>query len=237
MTAETIEIRRDCLAAPLRSDLIGIESVMLWPKDIKSRTEAEQAAVVAAGFEMAKGLNLGSDVLLELVGAAANAIPLREIHKWTTVTNGGPFVQGLIAGEILFQSTSRTATNSPDASMKRIVADVSKMYSAIWLVKPKTIENTVWPQYRSVAHLWAAHRHIVYEQLAAHGNSAAYPFPCSAANLSYFLAVAEEFRRLGETTKTKQAPGTVLRANESVRLPADLPLPKGELRFGAASAA
>jgi hypothetical protein len=237
MTGETIEIRLDCLAAPLRSDLIGIESVMLWPRDIKARTEAEQAAVVAAGLEMAKGLNWGSDALLELAGVAADAIPLREIHKWTTVTKGGPFVQGLIAGEILFQSVSRSVINSPDASMKRIVADVSKKFSAIWLVKPKTIENKVWPEYRSVAHLWASYRHFSYERLAVKAASHGCPFPCSVANLSLFLAVAEEFRKLGETTKTKQAPTTVLRANESVGLPAGLCLPRIKLGFDADTAA
>src|SRR5947209_5330193 len=113
MIGRVLDLRPDCLSAPVRFDLVALEAIMLWPKDDEARNEGEETATVAAGLETAKLLE--AEALQELAQFAAAAMPLSQIHKRTTVMKGGPFVQGLISGEILFLSLKRTSCGSVHA--------------------------------------------------------------------------------------------------------------------------
>jgi len=199
---------------------------MLWPNDAQLRTEAERTAEVQSGLELSD--LLGRSDLLALARRAAEAVPLTEVQNRVAANKGGPFVQGLIAGEILFLSLFRVKTGAPDAAMKRIVADIAKQVRAIWAIEPHTIENRVWKEYRCVSNFWAAHT-----QLASAGGRR-YPFPCALRDLGDFLGLAEAFRVAGESTKTKQSRAPVLRPGECIQLPADMQLPKFELRLSPA---
>jgi len=196
---------------------------MLWPNDAKLRTEAERTAEVQSGLEVSD--LLGRSDLLALAKRAGQSVPLTEVQKRITAKKGGPFVQGLIAGEILFSAWFRVKTGAPDAAMKRIVADIAKQVRAVWDIEPHTIENRVWKEYRCVSHFWAAHT-----QLASAGGRS-YPFPCALCDLGDFLGFAEAFRVAGESTKTKQSRATVLRPGECIQLPAGMQIPKFELQL------
>ena len=75
----------------------------------------------------------------------------------------------------------------------------------------KTIDNTIWPRFRCVAHLWAA-----YLWGAAPGDRT---FPCRLDRLADSLTVAEWFRAEGEGFRPKGSDRTVLSAAESWRMP------------------
>lgn len=223
MTNPILDLPLDCIVRPSRPDLIKIEAMMLWPDDPTMRAEAEQTSVATFAAEIAH--NLDDRMRLELVRVALAATPPRKIHERVTVEKGGPFVQGLVAGEILFFSLSRAALGLPDALMKCVLDDVAVKFSGVWMINKKTIENVTWPHYRPVAHFWAAYRSLVMK----HGPD--YVFPCGVNDLPIFLGLAESYRTLGEVTRTKQSPTTILRPSESVRLPPGLAVPGISLGF------
>src|SRR5215217_6481915 len=67
-------------------------------------------------------------------------------------------------------------------------------------ITEKTINDSIWPMYRSVAAYWAAYSVVGPE------------WPCTTSTLDKFLAIAEEFRRRGEATRGRQSPEpTILR--------------------------
>jgi len=83
----------------------------------------------------------------------------------------------------------------------------------------KTIDNEIWPTYRSVAPLWAAHLAMTAANLRG-------PFPCSPDELGVFLAVAEDYRKRGEAGKVPCSPQpTILRPGETVSAPPSIELP------------
>ena len=89
----------------------------------------------------------------------------------------------------------------------------------------KTIDNTVQPRYRSVAHFWAAYLDRSQETDST-------TLPCRGRDLPLFLATAEAYRRRGETIRSApQATTPVLRPGEAVMIPPALALPEIELIF------
>src|SRR4051812_3643815 len=111
-----LNLRTNCLSQPTRTDLIVIECTMLYPHpehQLDARTAAALAARVAAGLEV--GELMSKEELLELTRLAATAMPIDKIREQVAVRNGGPFVKGCIAGDILTLAIDRNASNSRDA--------------------------------------------------------------------------------------------------------------------------
>ena len=224
MMALSIELSSDCLASPLPCDQIAIGSMMLWPNDASARELAARSAMIAWKLENADHLERNS--LVQLAREAAAAMPLQDVRKLTAQENGGPYVMGSIAGDVLSLTISRVAVGAHGASMKRIFQEVAESWvEKCWPIDPKTIENEVWKSYRCVAHFWAAYWHCLKE----HQDKS--QFPCPLVHLPRFLGIAEAFRASGEATKTKQSPRTILLPNEPVRLPDRCKIPALELRF------
>jgi hypothetical protein len=99
MVGRILDITQGCLTDTLEVDLIGTAATMLFPNDEIKRIEAEQTLFVSNQVKITRLLDV--ETLRDLVPVAADALPLREIQKRTTVTKGGPFVRGLASGEVL----------------------------------------------------------------------------------------------------------------------------------------
>jgi hypothetical protein len=92
--------------------------------------------------------------------------------------------------------------------MGDIINDIAQQSSEHG-ISAKTINNTVWPRYRCVSHLWAAY--IGGPKKGC---------PCTEAELPDFLGAAEAFRLAGERTKAWKSPeDRILRPEEMARLP------------------
>jgi hypothetical protein len=103
-----------------------------------------------------------------------------------------------------------------------VMRDLAKRYRGRTATDSKVI-NEVWASFRCVSHFWATH--LFYRE---RGHLA---FPCALDRLPMFLAIADDFRRIGETTKSHPKAPSILIADETVQLPAGLALPKGGLQF------
>jgi len=224
-------ISQEQLSNPQRRDLIELECAMLYPKDEARRLEAERTARVQADREE----TLDGTTVRGLVDSAAEALPLRVIRSDLVKVRSSPVVWGMLSGEVLLLALMRAHRDAPDAYMKRVIADVASWYESLWEISAKSIENRVWSTFRSVAHYWAAHVYLKFHRVPGFGDNL--KFPCPANRMATFLAFAESLRRLGEATRLRQAPSTILRVHESVRLPDRLVLPQVQLDFTITKAA
>lgn len=215
---EIIPLDPHCIDNPVRLDLVALEGHMLWPADKKMRDEAMRSSAVE--FYKHYSSTLPATLLRDLVELAAGSIPIREIHNNVKA----PFVHGIIAGRILRHLVSAVAADkqSDQASMKWIIGSLSTEYYPEFRLSPKTIENSLWPNYRPVAHFWAA-----YVDFAVSRRDPV--FPCRLDRLPEFLGAAKAFGDAGETMQTYRSPGPILRASETVQLPKSVQVPKMNL--------
>ncbi|MDB5617433.1 hypothetical protein [Tardiphaga sp.] len=217
MKSQTLALRTGCLDDTSRLDLAVVEAHMLWPDDERARERSLETANVQ--FGVANSLNLPQYILAGLLPIAAEAAPLTELQEVAKK----PFFHGLIAGRVLYGAVRGAMAAADDRSMGRIYGDIAKSIPAAQRLSRKTIENKVWPKYRPVAHFWASY----VDHALAKGDTT---FPCSIGRLGEFLAVAQAFRRLGETTSTPQSPTTILRHYDAVGVPANLAVPEIPIR-------
>ena len=126
---------------------------------------------------------------------------------------------------ILLEAVGRHDIGSEDTGLTGIKCAMADRLGPGQRLSKKTIDNAVWPRFRPVANLWAAHNHRSRET----GNAM---FPCRVRDLDIFLAVAEAYRRRGEIVRSApQATTPVLRSGETVMIPPALALPEIELPF------
>ena len=124
--------------------------------------------------------------------------------------------RGLIAGGVFWELLNRIATKKPGGKNTSVYRDAPAMFELPKPISSKKIEDEIWRDFRSVAHLWAAFMALVAQR------DRATVFPSTLSDLPLFLGSAEYFRVKGETTKTKHRRDTILRPGNSVRLPPDL---------------
>jgi hypothetical protein len=222
-TSRMIDLGPECIDHPTRLDLAEIEAVMLWPN---SDVESDGAAATSASAYFIERHELFVDPVMSrcLAELAFRAKPLSDVQQSARPR----FVDGLIAGQILYLAFERSARKSRDASMSVIYADVVAYFEPARKIKTKTIENAIWKPYRPVAHLWAAF-------ITLHGKDKSYPFPCRAGDLPAFLGTAEAFRKWGEATKLRMSPTTVLRPGDAVTVPDNIRVPDFSLTLPAAA--
>jgi hypothetical protein len=220
MPAPQLELSDDCLSHPVPADLITLGANMLWPDDLDVRDRAVKSGHLKI---LISDWVIPQELAQQISSDALDATPMVAIQESAKL----PFVHGFIAGTILHTIVSEVAVekNSDRASMQRVIADLSKIFYPRWRLAPKTIENTVWPQFRKVAHYWAAYIQGTFSQPPE-------PFPCRLANLSGFLSTAEAFRHAGEATRTKRSPRPILLPSESVILSPNIVPKKFTLEFG-----
>lgn len=120
---------------------------------------------------------------------------------------------GIATGLTLAGVLHRRDTGHPRAQVGAVMELVAKRLAGVgdFKLTVKTMNNAVWPRYRSVAHLWAA-----YVQAALVNRDPI--FPCRLDRLADFLHVAEWFRAEGEGWRPKQSDRPVLDTAESWRL-------------------
>jgi hypothetical protein len=194
---------------PSRAHLSIIESWMLWPDDEAKRLDAYTSAVVSFGGDLKREGRLDHSTLEELFDLAENAKPLDQINELAK----SPLKQGLIAGNILIAAIQGRAKNGGQIKLGEINKKLTSLFASR-RGDNSSFVNTIWKQYRSVSHLWAAH--IKYTESGVDR----LVFPCDVKDVIKFLWLSEEWRKRGELTKTApRAPSTILRAGDAVRVP------------------
>jgi len=193
---------------------------MLWPHDPDMRERFRAAVVFDLAVDMVESVPAGTPAEIGEWSLMIRRAPSLEQFGEASKR---PFVHGMVAGERL-----REAIGFQDIE-RRTMADIDEALAVLlWRTQrlsAKTINNMVWPRYRSVAHLWAAYIHRTRET----GVDA---FPTSPTGLALFLAVADEYRRRGEVTRsTVKSPATILRAGDAVMTPDAIALPVVDLVF------
>src|SRR5262252_1732091 len=199
------------IAAPTRVDIAALEGVMLWPNNAEAQARALLAAICEYYRLRASADLLDRRDLLDLLEFQANAPRLAEI-TWSE-----RYIDGIRAGRYLMEVVARISLGQ-SIKMKTVATKVAALPPAI---NVHTFENRIWRDYRRVAHFWAAYLHRAKPQ----------PFPCALCDFREFIALAEGFRHLGETTNTKQS-RKILDAS-SVRPPGEVDiflLPEFELK-------
>jgi hypothetical protein len=82
-------------------------------------------------------------------------------------------------------------------------------------VSKSTIDNTIWPRFEPVAHLWCAHGLFFEDQT---------DLPCPTDKTPEFLKRAEEIRVIGESVRLKNSKHTLLRQTVTLRVPESISL-------------
>lgn len=211
-----------------RLTLAYIETVMLWPNDSEQRRLAFEAAhaahtlnVLGQAIAESAPIALFPDQLLPIAAGLAAAPPLKDMQS----SSMEPFVRGTVAGMIFGKALIDQETGDK-SGLQAIKADIIRRYKG----KPhfeklslSTVENLIWGVYRPVAHLWAAAITLA--------TAAPFAFPCSLPGLPSYLAVAENFRLKGESTRLRQSKGTLLEPGRTWTVPSGLPLPTIEAEW------
>jgi hypothetical protein len=219
MPADQLELSDECLSRPLPIDLITLGAHMLWPDDTDVRNDAIDSGQLKI---LISDWIVPQELVQQISSAALDATPIKVLQECAKA----PFVHGFIAGTILNHIIGEVAVdkNSERASIQYAISHLSKMFYPRWRLAPKTIENTVWPEFRKVSHYWAAY---VQETYSVRPES----FPCQQHKLSEFLSTAEAFRAAGEVTRTKRSGRPLLLPGECVGLPPKIVPPKISLQF------
>ncbi len=220
--ADYLELRDDCVAGPTRWDLAVIEARMLWPHDPETRDSYIGAVSVKLQVAAIDQVPLRKPTPTEVREFAEMVLTAPRIGDFTKAWQKA-VVHGAVAGKLLHEAVGLHEIGRENAGLGGIKSMLADRLGPGRHLSQKTIDNTIWPRYRAVAHFWAAH---CSEYTGSGG------FPCRTRDLALFLATAEAYRRLGETTRsTSKSPTTILRPGEAVMIPPTLALPEIALTF------
>jgi len=128
---------------------------------------------------------------------------------------------GMCSGRILRDSLAQANNSDGRDTHASVIGAVSSGLPPNWLrLKKKTLQNTKWPKYKRVSHLWAAYNDLSDE--FDHGDPPPTTNLITPPYLLRILSSAETFRRAGEVTHLpKSKIKTILDSNETVKLPPD----------------
>jgi hypothetical protein len=218
MSAESItgaviqlNLTKSCLATPSRGDLGEIGAAMLWPNDEAQRIRALLSwnfnQLVKNNALVLPKSQLEAQQLVNFARLTSSDDELNEATK-------APFRRGVVAGLLLHTAISNSVNKIYGPSQfARMKGKLAK--DGLFGEKPidvHTLDNSVWPKYRSVASLWAAYLAMRAEDQM--------PFPCHLDRIKDLLGTAIAFQRLGESARVKQSRWPVLRPGESISIPA-----------------
>ncbi len=220
--ADYLELRDDCLAGPTRWDLAVIEAQMLWPHDAATRSRYMSAVSTKLNVAAIDRVPLQKPTPTEVREFGEMLLTAPRIGDFTKAAQKA-FVHGAVAGKLLHEAIGLHEIGRENAGLGGIKSMLAACLGPGRHLSQKTIDNTVWPRYRAVAHFWAAH----FSEETDSG-----VFPCRTRELALFLATAEAYRRLGETIRsTSKSPTTVLRPGDAVMIPPTIALPEFALKF------
>jgi hypothetical protein len=149
-----------------------------------------------------------SDFFRDLFRTASGAKPLRMVQQ----ESYAPFVGGIIAGTILHHALGTAIERIKGNSVSYAVNELSRRLGSGY--SRATIHN-LWREFKTVSHYWAAYVSAAHPQ-----NRKSLAFPCTVDSLAHFLATADAFCRLGQTTRAWRSPkGTILNPDECLQLP------------------
>lgn len=218
-TTPTLDLDLSAADKPTRIHLIEIECLMLWPDDPIARAQAKDSMIVDASLAAANAGLLAPDAVLALANLAATTLPRATIDEW----RGERMERGRYSGQILFDAISKAVVGQ-DSSLGRIMSEVKQKYLGCEASTSKAVNTKIWHPFRPVAHFWAAHFCYAIRGIDA--------FPCERSRMALFLAIADDFRKRGESLKLKpKAPATILPPGQTVLLPTGLNLPHGRMIF------
>jgi hypothetical protein len=216
-STEILELSSRCLENPTLFDVLALEAHMLFPNDPVARKKARTTSELEAAI--IESDSLPDHFFRDCFSLALKAKPLEMVQQLALT----PFKRGVIAGIMLTQAIASAAggRKSKHNSLTATIKVLSNRFRGD-RYSPQTINGVVWPEFKKVSHYWAAYLFAGHSEPSRHP-----PWPCTIEKLPRFLAIAEEFRRLGETTHTWKSPKkAILRQGECVRLPLDFQLPK-----------
>lgn len=215
----TIALRRDVLDDPVTLDLATIAAEMLWPRDEQKRTDYLNGALILDALERSP---IYADHLRDLLVIAAITPSIEELRERAI----DRWLLGVKVGHVLSEALGFSAlgleNGGLDAITDRMVANLKCDPKGRFAnFSRKTFNNSHKREFRPAAHFWAASLVFNKEQ-----------FPCKAANLKYFLELAEAFRIAAESKRTKQSPArSLLMATETLKLPPELGISPTKLIF------
>jgi len=192
-TAAQLELSDDCLSRPLPADLITLGAHMLWPGE-KDTDERESAIRSGHLNILISDWQIPQEFAKQIASDALDALPMKTIQESAQARR----TKGYIAGVILRHVISEVALDrmSEKAQVSWIIDELFSKppkKGAPRRQRPRTIENTVWKDFRKVSHFWAS-----YEETFDAADLSS--FPCKLENLCNFLSISEAFRTQGEAT-------------------------------------
>lgn len=208
-----LNLRDRAIHAPSRLDLAAIEVQMAWPHDRDWQKRAYMA-IVAEHMTPHIEEALKKDYR-GLHSLAKKALPIADVRReWNEQAK-----RASLAGLLLHDLVGRISLGITDMTMEKLISRVIEPFMKTKLggelrISVKTFQNQIWPAFRCVAYYWAAS----FKAREFEGQS----FPCNVTKLREFLADAEAYRLMGEASRTKRSPSTVLNPNETMKLPSGL---------------
>ena len=224
MTAEYLDLGENCLTEPAEYDLAVVGVRMLWPHDPKMRGRYLSAGTFSLLPAAIKHLSVPKPTLAEVSELEKMTLSAPRVEDFTEAMEKAT-AHGLIAGGVLLEVVGARDVGRENVELAGIKTNLAARLKRWGRMSQKTIDNVVWPRYRSVAHYWTAHILISMET----GSGL---FPCQMADLDFFLATADACRLRGEAIRSApQATKPFLRLGEAVLIPPALALPGVELIF------
>jgi hypothetical protein len=207
-----LEITQDGLTD--RHTLFEVEAIMLWPTDEEARKQSINFSARKDALEQLKNsdMTFSGPEVAEIVQLYWDTPTAQQMQDKAT----GPTKHGLTAGMLLEWLVASARAGQP-MSLEDGAQRVERALHS-YRVGYKTIRGNAWPNYRDVAHLWAAHTSMQTQ--------GATPFPCAMKDLPKFLAIAEAFRTEGEALRLPRSQKTALDPNRTWRVPGNLVLPR-----------
>lgn len=214
MSAPVLPLGADAAHAPNSFHVGVVRAWMLFPDDAKMRDRA---------------INTGrTEYALDLLKAGAYPRESTELARWAVMLieqaldAPSPEVlmdddrqeRGAMAGSILWRALPRAARNEK-GPMGRTMRDVEHVFTGRKSSESHYVNNTVWKIFRPVAALWASFVNRADDESSI-------SFPCLTEDLPMFLAMAEGFRMLGETTRPPKRADPILKPSESLQLTDEL---------------
>ena len=149
---------------------------------------------------------------------------------------GTVVAKGLVAGEALILIQQLAINDPKRASVNKACHMLAAAGKAgqwvsgrmpIRYQNPKSLRDQAWTPYKSVAHLWAAHNILEQETYGEmDGTQKRRIVFFDPKDTLLLLALAEEFRRFGETHIPHGQTGSTLSPDETWQVPSDFLLPE-----------
>jgi hypothetical protein len=218
-----LDLDPDFITQPNRLHLAQIEAMMLFPHSPSDREMVYRASIVEFAAENPDQIPEYIWKNLFYISRSVNRIDeIREAVR-------SRCVKGLIVGIVThFQIASAKA--GIESRREDIINQISSIARDVVKsrgirVSAKTFHNDMWPEFRSVAHFWAAS--VILNETRYHDTV----FPCRVSEIEEFLSTVEAYRIAGESSRPKQASATILDPKHTVRLPSELKVEPADLQF------